>query len=844
MTTLDRYAEDKANTLVAALVFLITLAVYTITLTPTVPFWDSGEFIATSYILGVPHAPGTPLYVLIGRIFTLIPLASIAQRVNWFSAFSSAVAVLFTYLVTVKISRKVFPWEDAPHHRTLAYVAGVVAGFMAGFATTFWDNAVEAEVYAASCALMVFAVWLALRWEERLDRGNEDGLLLLITYLVGLGVGIHLGVAIAAWAAVLFVFATRPRYLWRWDYLGWGLVTLSLATGIHLGAFLVAPIVLGLTLVAWLLTGKLHKLAFWSALLFMVGVSVHFYLLIRSNLQPIINEAAPQTWDALWKMLIRDQYKPPPIWERKADFGYQFDFMYLRYMWWNFTLFFVKGKAFYQLPILLAVLGAIIHTMRAKRTALLLWVLFLLLGPAMVVYLNFKVGEVRERDYFFVQNFQFMSIWVGLGAAWAIDWIRAQTGSAGARKAVLAGLSVFFVAMSVFPMFTNWHSHDRRGFYVARDYAYNMLIGLKPNAIILTNGDNDTFPLWYLQEVEKIRKDVRVVNLSLLNTDWYIKQLRDLEPKVPISYTDDQIANLVPYRDRNGRVVLVKDLAVQDIIKTNQWKRPVYLAVTVPDQMGLDKQLVMEGLVFRVEPKPTDKRIDVDETLKNLNQVYRFNGLVLKDSTAAGTTWYPDTLVFKDDNASKLVQNYSAAFARAAIALFEQGKTADALTQMDRAEAISPYFPGTALAKGILLEELGRVDDAIAHYKKMLQRYPGDWQLYLRLGQANLNHGRPEASLSYFEQASRLAPDEYYPYQGLVSAYYQLGRYQDALTALQRLAAQHPEDKSITSYINDLQESLRTGKLVPGQPPDTSAETDTSAASSGGGTPPPESNER
>ena len=106
-----------------------------------------------------------------------------------------------------------------------------------------------------------------------------------------------------------------------------------------------APVVLALTLFLWLLTGKLRKLALWSALLFMVGVSVHFFLIIRSNLDPIINEAAPKTWDALWKMLIRDQYKPPPISMRKADFGYQFDHMYLRYMWWNFTLFFVKGNA-------------------------------------------------------------------------------------------------------------------------------------------------------------------------------------------------------------------------------------------------------------------------------------------------------------------------------------------------------------------------------------------------------------------------------------------------------------------------------------------------------------------
>ncbi len=829
MTTLSRLAEDKINTLVASVVFLFTLAVYTVTMTPTVPFWDSGEYIATSYILGVPHAPGTPLYVLLGRMFTFLPIGNIAQRVNWFSALSSAVAVLFIYLITVKVIRKISPIERDSVTRYLAYVGGAVGAFMAAFATTFWDNAVEAEVYAASCALMAFVVWLVLRWQERHDQGNEDGLLLVITYMVGLGIGIHLGVAIAAWAAVIFVFACRPSYLGKWDYLGWGLVTLSLATGVHLPAFLVAPVVLALTLVIWLLTGKLRKLALWSAILFMLGVSVHLFLIIRSNLDPMINEAAPKTWDALWKMLIRDQYKPPPITDRKADLWYQFDTMYLRYMWWNFTLFFVKGRPFYQIPIILAVAGAVVHFWRDRRTALLLGVLFALLGPAMVIYLNFKVGEVRERDYFFVQNFQFTAIWVGVGAAWLVEWLVRQFKSASAQQVVATGAASALVAMSILPLGTNFHQHDRRGFYVARDYAYNMLVALEPNAVILTNGDNDTFPLWYIQEVEHVRKDVRVVNLSLLNTDWYMKQLRDLVPKVPLSYTDAEIAALRPYRSSDGRIMMFKDQAVENIIATNKWQRPLYLAVTVPDVMGLDKQLVMEGLVFRINPTPVKDRIDLAKTLENLNKIYKYEGLLAQDPTNYVNEFgVYDSTVFKDDNSTRLVQNYAAAFSRVALALFEEGRTEEALKEMDKAEAISPYFPGVALAKGVLLEELGRTGDAIAHYQKMLQRYHGDWQIALRLGQVLLNDKRAEESIAYFDMARRNAPTEYYPYQGLASAYYQLNRYEDALGVLEQLAVQHPEDKNIRAYISELRQSMRSGELP-------SAGGD-SAQSPGGGT--------
>ncbi len=832
MTTWGRLTEDTTNTLVATAVFLFTLAIYTITMTPTVPFWDSGEYIATSYILGVPHAPGTPLYVLIGRMFTLIPIGTIAQRVNWFSALSSAIAVLFTYLITVRLSIKVFPPENVPSRKQLAYVAGVVGALMVAFGTTFWDNAIEAEVYAASCALMALAIWLVLLWEERADEPNADGLLLIITYLVGLGVGIHLGVAVAAWATVVYVFVTRPRYLGRWGYLGWGLVTLSLATGIHLAAFMVAPVVLGLTLLLWLLTGKLSKLAFWAALLFMVGVSVHFYLIIRSNLDPMINEAAPKTWDALWKMLIRDQYKPPPIWMRKADFGYQLNHMYLRYVWENFTLINIKGWALFQIPILLMVAGAIIHFVKEQKSAILLGVLYMLLGPAMVVYLNFKVGEVRERDYFFVQNFQFMAIWVGIGAVWVIDWLREQSASASTRRLAMVGLSALFIFMSVMPLYSNWRTHDRRGFDVARDYAYNMLEPLDENAIIFTNGDNDTFPLWYLQEVEGVRKDVRVVNLSLLNTDWYIRQLRDLNPKVPISFSDNQIDGLRPYRDREGKVWMIKDIAVRDIINTNRWQRPLYLAVTVPDVMGLDKQLTMEGLVFRISPKATDERIDVEKTLHNLNEVYRYGGLVIRDENAPNGWGYTDSTVYKNDNARKLVQNYAAAFSRVSLGLNDLGRHEEALKEMEKSELISPNFPGSALALGILLEQAGRLDEAIEHYKEMVERYPNDWQIAFRLGQIYMDQGKPSQAVPYFDHAMRAAPDQYYPYQGLVSAYYQLGRYQEALDTLERLSIQHPEDRSIRDYINELRDSMRSGALPQ---PGRSAAPETTAT--GGGTP-------
>ena len=196
----------------------------------------------------------------------------------------------------------------------------------------------------------------------------------------------------------------------------------------------------------------------------------------------------------------------------------------------------------------------------------------------------------------------------------------------------------------------NYHSHDRSGNFVAWDYSYNLLQSCGPNGIIFTNGDNDTFPLWYLQEVEKLRTDVAVVNLSLLNTPWYIKQWRDKRPKETkfIDLSDKQIDKLtstlqqwetrtvqVPvYNDPKnekgyiewemkptyaGQALRVQDMMIMKIIDDAAWKVPIYFAVTVSQQnrIGLDEYLDMQGLTFHLKSHKT-KPVDTEKMYENL----------------------------------------------------------------------------------------------------------------------------------------------------------------------------------------------------------------------------------
>jgi tetratricopeptide (TPR) repeat protein len=761
--------KDRLHFAIALGVFVFVLVMYALTVQNTVPFWDSGEFIATSYVLGVPHPPGTPLYVLIGRLATLIPIGSIATRVNFLSSLASAFAVLLTYLITVKL---ILAMWKAPsrQEKWVAFVGGVVASIFMAFSSSFWDSAVEAEVYNVSSAGMLLCLWMGLRWRESLSEEGSDIPLVFVAYVCFLAIGIHLGTLLVLPPLVLFVLLVR----WR----------------SALNARFLSVV----------------------AVLAVVGISVHLYLLIRASLNPSINEADPSTWGALWKVLTRDQYKPPSIFERRAPFWFQLNHMYFRYFLEQFRTGLPGNPA--VVPIVLGALGAAGQYLRDKKGFVLMFSLFLITSIGLVIYLNFSTDEVRERDYFFIASYHLFCVWIGVGSAmivktaafrlasrkgehegrWWLVW--GEKGELASRAALLlAGAIVLFLSFLPLIKGNQFFLHDRKNNFVARDYAYNMLEPLDQDAILFTNGDNDTFPLWYLQDVEGVRKDVRVVNLSLLNTGWYIKQLRDEEPRVPISFTDAQIDRLMPIRDRTGRIVLVKDFAVQNILATNKWKRPVFMAVTVADQMDLQTRLIMEGLNFRVVPdEAKGTRVNVEKTLKNLYEVYRYDGLL--DESGA----YMEK-PYKDENTRNLIQNYCAAHTYAAHSLMRDNRLPEALREFEAAKAISPWYSGIIISLGELYEQMGAVDKAIEHYKEMLQYHPRDARVYYKLGTLLNKSGRYAEAEQYLKAGIARMPDVYYLRSVLAEGYSERGMTDKVQEVLEEWLQRHPDDKKIRDYL-------------------------------------------
>lgn len=242
-------------------------------------------------------------------------------------------------------------------------------------------------------------------------------------------------------------------------------------------------------------------------------------------------------------------------------FSYQFGFMYFRYFMWNFagkqndtqgTGGAVNGNwisgirfldeprvgtsdlpesmkndtsrnKYYLLPLLLGLIGLFYHLNRDYKNWWIIMFLFVMTGLAIVFYLNQTPNQPRERDYAYAGSFYFFAVWIGLGVLAIFELLSKVTGEKIA--APVAGV-LCFLAVPLIMGSENWDDHDRSGRYLARDVAFNYLNSCAPNAILFTNGDNDTFPLWYAQEVEGARTDIRVCNLMLLNTDWYINQMK------------------------------------------------------------------------------------------------------------------------------------------------------------------------------------------------------------------------------------------------------------------------------------------------------------------------------
>lgn len=522
-------------------------------------------------------------------------------------------------------------------------------------------------------------------------------------------------------------------------------------------------------------------------------------------------------------------------------FRYQIGFMYLRYFMWNFVgrqndiqgngnpiygnwisgIKFIDearlgnldnlpddlknnrgNNKYYFLPLIVGLLGLYWQYKRDRNGFWLVLGFFLMTGLAIIVYLNQYPNQPRERDYAYVGSFYAFAIWIGIGFMFVYEELKKLLGRNLSLAVTFIGL---IAAVPVIMGQQNWNDHDRSGRYTARDIGENYLKSCAPDAILFTYGDNDSFPVWYCQDVEGVRTDVRVANLSYIQAGWYIGMMRQKAMKSdPLPFTlpqskyiegvreqlpvDDRIKKPVDLKDvvqfageddrkykidisgqgdwvnyiptnkfiidvdtalvlRNGTVksyykdrllspiiwdysddyAFKGDLAIMDMISTNNWKRPIYYSTTVPSTQykGLQSYFVQEGMAYRIEPI----RIDKPEQ----GEFGMIDPHIMYDNMMNKFTWgnAQDPKVYLDENNRRMFSNFRRIFGSLGNALIASGDTTKAIEVAHRGLSIVPAtkMPNDFFSIGLaeVLIRAGKteegekiINDIIAYAKQYL----------------------------------------------------------------------------------------------------------------------------
>ncbi len=661
---------QKSNNITGWLVFVVALITYWLTMEETASYWDCGEFIAVSYKLQVPHPPGAPLFLLMGRIFSFLAMGDVtkvAYWINFMSVLASAFTILFLFWSITLFGRKMMGLaKDSEISSDQTWVlmgAGLVGALAYTFSDSFWFSAVEAEVYAMSSFFTAFVVWGILKWDVIEDESKSNRWILLMFYMMGLSIGIHLLNLVTlpalgliyyfkkfkptTWGIIATLGVSGALVLFINDFIVPGLPTIAGYFEVFfvntLGFFFGSgALVFFLMLIAALVYGiyytQKNNKPVWNTFILattfiLIGYSSYTMVIIRSNYDTLINENAPKDVMSFIRYLKREQYgsrpllfgqyftaRPvdveygaaeytkgkdkyeissrkftyvyepgqetilPRVWNsdhketymnilglaegEKPTFGqnlyfmfkHQIGTMYMRYFMWNFAgresdeqgadwlspigankkvpdvIGSNKGRNnYFMIPFVLGLIGMFYQFIKDTKNFSVVALLFVMLGVAIVVYLNSPPTEPRERDYIYAGSYYAFAFWIGLAIIGIAELLKnfLKQGKVAAIAATLLGLSAPTIMAA-----QGWDDHNRSNRFFSVDSAANYLNSCEQNAVIYTGGDNDTFPLWYAQEVEGIRTDMRAVVLSYYNTDWYIEQTRlKAYESAPIPYT-------------------------------------------------------------------------------------------------------------------------------------------------------------------------------------------------------------------------------------------------------------------------------------------------------------------
>ena len=590
---------------------------------PTITWWDSSAYSLAASTLGVTAPPGSLLLTLLGWLITRLPLEPPAYALNLFAGALGAVAAGLVCLGAMRLLHMAGrgDGQGIPVARLAAPMGAALGALAFAFADTVWEHAIKFTPYLLTAVFTGLIWWTMLRWWEEADDPHA------------------------------------------WRRLAWQGLLFGLDFSVHRTNALLLP-----GLLAWILlrrAGTLRDPKAWlaGAVGMAAGLAFHLVIIpIAATTDTVLNFGEPTNWARFWSYVSLESLgggflvtffpRNAPFWSEQAG-------DLLRALGANFLRWTGPLGPLGALPALAGLAGLVHLWRRHPRLGAAFALVLLLQSAATVLYFNIPASFFRPFDRHYLP----VCVTFGLTVAYGLAVMAHQVARLWARRRrVVAAIGVFLLLLvPTVQLTTNWTAHDASRRFFARDFAANLLEGLPPDAILFTNGDNDTFPLLYLQEVEGLRPDVQLVNRSLANTFWFVDRIVERDPTFPVSLDREQRRSLaprpwsdttlaVPVEGTTAQldlpagsaipgsitihatptledVVLPVDLVILDILRTNRWRRPLCFSLTVGDAgMGwLRPYGRVDGLHWRVVPV-ADPEPDLATLRHNLLATYAYRG--------------------------------------------------------------------------------------------------------------------------------------------------------------------------------------------------------------------------
>ena len=576
----------------AGAVFLAALVVYSWTLAPTVTLTDSGELIVAAYGLGVAHPPGTPLWVMLAHLASLVPVGNVAVRINFSSAVFAALTCAMLTLVVAELLATASCFA-APRRRNravrqgsniessnagglLTFAPAVGAGLLMAFSRTLWAYATITEVYALNALLVLLVFFLVVRWRRRIIETRTDSRVAVATH--------------DTWIyAAAFIF--------------------GLAMGVH-------HVTVALTLPAIaVVVYRTEGLKFFTSrrLLYAALISISALILVYSYLpwaasrSPAMNWGNPRSLQEIWWHITGRQYR--------VFFSFSSAAMGAQFVEFCRMALREFGFAWLPLALFLAVAG-LASAYKRDRTAF--WFLLFIVLADLAYALSYEIAE--DKDAYYLPAFISVAIAAGLGIQWLIQRAASRrspmwTPSVAAATAIVLTSATAFAA--------NWPFNNRRHYFIADDYVENLFSTIAPNGLLLTQDWQVASPMLYAQEIEQRRGDVKVVDINLLRRSWYFDYLKHahsgmmdrsrekIDPYVAIlKQWESDPAAFARSQDLTQRISMAFLEMIQAIVRNEVKGAPVYITndVMVADTLNSyltrwipqSYQLVPQGLVFNL----------------------------------------------------------------------------------------------------------------------------------------------------------------------------------------------------------------------------------------------------